>query len=205
MWLVLAEAPLLRSQRSARRASHDAAVVAEDDEEPIQRRVEGHEPVAGREHGERRSRARVDLDRDALAERRDAPAVPRIGLETTMLAGNTRAPVFAETVIRPPAPTFTVATEHTPIPKSPRMFTMPSPLSVAMSATMSGTGVSDADRSSVLTPISATTGGALDPSNLNVTSVGGNAALGVIAITKVWLPPMGMSTGVLGEPVGTLV
>ena len=44
----------------------------------------------------------------------------------------------------PPAPTFTVATAKAPVPVTPGMFTIPgSPL--AASATMSGTGVVEAD------------------------------------------------------------
>ncbi|MCH8320019.1 MAG: DUF2911 domain-containing protein, partial [Acidobacteria bacterium] len=63
------------------------------------------------------------------------------------------SPVSAEAMMTPPEPTFTVATEKNPVPAVPGMFTMPSLNIVAPRATMSGTGVADAEKSKVLTPV----------------------------------------------------
>ena len=65
-------------------------------------------------------------------------------------SGRIALPVLVDAVMSPEAPTLTVATENAPTP--PVTLAMPSPLIVAASATMSGTGVAEADRSSVLRP-----------------------------------------------------
>lgn len=58
----------------------------------------------------------------------------------------------ADAVMVPVAPTFTVATAKAFTPLVPGKSTMPSPLGVAASATISGTGVAEADSNSVFTP-----------------------------------------------------
>ena len=80
--------------------------------------------------------------------------------QSEMVTGIAVCPVSAEAAIIPPAPTLTVATAKTPASAALAerattgfgTFTMPSLLSVAASATMSGTGVIDPESSSVLTP-----------------------------------------------------
>src|SRR6185436_9611976 len=61
------------------------------------------------------------------------------------LTGTVARPVSTETVMVLEAPRLTVATENTPVRVAPGILAMPSPLKVAASATMSGTGVADAD------------------------------------------------------------
>src|SRR5580700_10625515 len=71
---------------------------------------------------------------------------------------------------------------------------------------MSGTGVVEAERLSVLTPVIEAAGpGALAQVKVKATSVGGNAAVGVNAITKVPACPAAMLVGVLAVPVTALV
>src|SRR5437867_627244 len=119
-----------------------------------------------------------------------------------MLTGRLAPPVSAVTVIRPLAPTLTVATANAPVPVAPGMFTIPVLPAVAPSATMSGTGVGDADKSSVFTPVMTAGGTTPLPAMANATSVGSRAATGVIATTKLCAAPGGMSIAVLGLPVG---
>ena len=67
--------------------------------------------------------------------------------------GNATLPVSADAVMPALAPTFTVATPNTPIPLVPGIFTIPgSGGSVAANATMSGTGVAEAESRSVFSP-----------------------------------------------------
>ena len=56
------------------------------------------------------------------------------------VSGKLVAPVSADAVIAPVAPTFTVAAAKAPVPFVPGMFTMPSLVGVAANATTSGTG-----------------------------------------------------------------
>jgi hypothetical protein len=96
--------------------------------------------------------------------------------------------VSVEAVIIAPAPTFTVATAKDPMPVGPGMSTIPgSPL--ATSATMSGTGVTEADSSRVLTPTIVAACTVLVPVKVKGTSVGAKALVGVMASTNDWLPP----------------
>src|SRR5262245_21985682 len=97
--------------------------------------------------------------------------------------GRFAPPVSPETVIGPLAPTFTVATANAPIPFSPGISTMPGSL-LAASATMSGVGVVDADKSKVLRPDSVWADPVLKQLKLNATSVGGNGLVGVIEIDR---------------------
>jgi hypothetical protein len=97
--------------------------------------------------------------------------------------GRFTPPVSGDTVMRPATPTFTVATPNTPVPVLPGMFTIPVLPMVAPSATMSGTGVFDADRSSALSPRSFSTRAVFSPPKLKPRSVGAKAPVGVIAIT----------------------
>jgi hypothetical protein len=117
-----------------------------------------------------------------LGGARQAP-VPGFVSQIAKPTGKAVAPVSADAMIPPPAPTFTVATAKTPDPSVPAMFTMPSLSSVAANAMMSGTGVDDAERSTVLRPGKMTAGGELAHVKLNCTSVGGNGAVGVKAST----------------------
>ena len=57
--------------------------------------------------------------------------------------------MFAVAVIEALAPTLTVATAKAPEPEVPAMCRMPSFIAVAASATISGTGVGEADSSNV--------------------------------------------------------
>src|SRR5262249_21377651 len=94
--------------------------------------------------------------------------------QSEMLRGSPAAPVSADAVIVAAAPAFDVATENTPAPVGPGRSTVPSLCRVATSATMSGTGVIEAESSRVFKP---TVIGAWVPphANASCTSVGGNA------------------------------
>src|SRR5580698_8027862 len=70
---------------------------------------------------------------------------------------------------------------------------------------MSGTGVVDAERFSVLTPTREGAAGALAQEKLKATSVGANGALGVRPRTKLCDWPAPMSIGAFGTPVSILV
>ena len=122
-----------------------------------------------------------------------------------MLTGNAAAPVSADAVIVAVAPTFTVATAKAPVPFVPGIFTMPSLVVVAAKATISGTGVVDAESKSVFNPELTGAGLLFVQSKLSCTSVGGKGAVGVKAKTKLWAAPPGTLTGVLGVPVIWLV
>src|SRR5262249_42372831 len=65
--------------------------------------------------------------------------------QSAMVTGRLAGPVSAETVMVPGAPTFTVATAKAPTPLWPGTFKRPSLSTVAANATMSGTGVADAE------------------------------------------------------------
>src|SRR5262250_791608 len=122
-----------------------------------------------------------------------------------MVTGRDAAPVSAEAVTVPPAPTLAVATANTPLPVTPGTFTMPSLFSVAARAMMSGTGVAEADNRSVLIPGRLTAGAAFAQSKTMGTSAGAIGAVGVKANTKLCVPAAGMSTGVFTVPVTWLV
>ena len=79
---------------------------------------------------------------------------PVVGLvwQIEIARGKLAGPVSAAAVIIALAPKFTVATAKALDPELPGMCRMPSLLAVAASATMSGTGVAEADSSKVLTP-----------------------------------------------------
>ncbi len=66
--------------------------------------------------------------------------------------GSVVEPVFAVAVIDAPDPMLTVATAKAFEPFVPGIATIPSPVCVAASAIISGTGVVDAENNSVLTP-----------------------------------------------------
>ena len=70
----------------------------------------------------------------------------------------------AEVVIIPVAPTFTVATAKNPVLAS---VTMPSLFGVVDKTTMSGTGVAEAEKNSVLIPDRIDAGKVLAQSKLN--------------------------------------
>ena len=101
-----------------------------------------------------------------------------------IVTGGLLAPVSAETVMRPLAPTLLDATENAPVPVRLGIFTIPSWLGVAARAITSGVGVAEAERSSVLTPIIGLTGLVFVPPKLNITSLLEEIApWGVIAMT----------------------
>src|SRR5262245_7406773 len=75
--------------------------------------------------------------------------------------GKDALPVSADAVMLALAPTLTVATEKAPVPSVPGMFAMPSLVTVAAKATMSGTGVAEAENKSVFRPMKLGAGLAL--------------------------------------------
>src|SRR5262245_30757610 len=125
--------------------------------------------------------------------------------QTITVIGRFASPVSAETLMAPLTPTLTVATANAFAPSAPGMSMIPSRLGVATSPTMSGTGNTEADSSSVLTPGVFGAALALAQKKLNDTSVGAKEAIGVSAMTKVCAAPSGMLAGVLGVPVSVLV
>src|SRR4029450_10337404 len=118
-----------------------------------------------------------------------------------ILTGKIAPPVSADIVRLSPAPKLTVATANTPVPLGPGIFTMPSPLRVAVKAIRSGVGLEEAEKRRVLSPEMIGAGSELAQLKLNWTSAGANGAVGVSAKTKLWAATAGMSTGVLGELV----
>ena len=132
---------------------------------------------------------------------------PVIGLvwQRLIASGNVAVPVLAVAVIEALAPTLTVATAKAFDPEVPVMCRMPSFDAVAANATMSGTGVAEADSSNVLRPV--VLGAVLTPlqAKPSTTFVGTNAAFGVKAMTKLCEPPAAIDAGVFGEPVSALV
>jgi hypothetical protein len=84
-----------------------------------------------------------------------------------MFTGNGIPPVSTKAVIFPLAPTFTVATAKAPVPLVPGMLTIPSLFCVAAKATMSGTGVVEAESKSVFRPVIIGAGFVLKQSKLN--------------------------------------
>src|SRR5262245_20566668 len=94
--------------------------------------------------------------------------------------GSTTPPVFADNLIDPEAPTFTVATEKNPVPVSPGMFTIPGTGGgVADNITMSVMGDAEAKNCSVLTPVMIAAAAVLLQSNENRTSTGTTGSVGV--------------------------
>lgn len=104
----------------------------------------------------------------------------------------------ADAVMFPLAPTFAVATAKAPVPFVPGIFAMPSLVDVAANATMSGTGVAEAERSTVLSPVLIGAGKVLAQSKLICASVGAKVWVGVKDNKKLWGAPAGILTGVLG-------
>ena len=103
--------------------------------------------------------------------------------QSVLVTGSEAAPVSADAVIDPVAPTLTVATAKAPAPFVPGILRMPSPDAVAPRATISGTGEVEADSNRVFRP--TTFGAALLLLQLAVieTSVAENGPVGVIAKT----------------------
>ena len=87
----------------------------------------------------------------ALGVAKHAPVAGLVS-QTKRVTGRLALPVSAEAVIIPPEPTFAVATANTPVPSGPGILETPSFVNVAAKATMSGTGLAEADRSKVLRP-----------------------------------------------------
>ena len=79
-----------------------------------------------------------------------------------MTKGSVLSPVSAETSMSPSAPTFTTATENTPVlpppPVLPGMCTMPSLLMVAANAITSGMGLEDPANKMKFNPITLSAG-----------------------------------------------
>ena len=76
-------------------------------------------------------------------------------------------PVSTVAVMSAPAPTLTVATAKKPVPVVPGIFAMPSFVTVAPRATMSGPGEVVAVSRSVFTPGSTATGDVFAQSKAN--------------------------------------
>src|SRR5262249_6153974 len=112
-----------------------------------------------------------------------------------MFTGRIALPVCADAVIIPLTPTFTVATANAPVPFAPGIFTMPSLLSVTAMATMSVTGVAEAEKRRVLTPEMIGACSVLAHLKLNCTSVGAIGAVGINPKANLWAAPAGMSMG----------
>src|SRR5262249_27100705 len=116
-----------------------------------------------------------------------------------------------ETVSVASVPRFMAATEKMPVPVVPGILTIPSFFSVALMATMSGTGVVEAESSRVLRPDTIGAAVALAQTKFNRTSVGAIAAVGVKVNTNVCFARAGLaglagkSTGVFTVPVTALV
>src|SRR5262249_53857246 len=125
--------------------------------------------------------------------------------QSTGFTASVAFPVSADTVMLPLAPAFVVATAKNPVPVTPGIFTIPSFVDVAATAMMSGTGVADTVSLSVLTPTIAGAESVFEQLNPNCTSVVGIATPVTNEIRKLWPPPGGMSTGVFGEPIASLV
>lgn len=120
--------------------------------------------------------------------------------------GKVTLPVSGVAVILSWLPTFTVATAKALAPELPASFTIPSPVGVNARATISGTGVSDADKRSEFTPGILTANELLVHAKANSTSVGANAVSGVSDTRNVCNPLLGgISTGVSGVPVSAFV
>src|SRR5215471_20201718 len=101
-----------------------------------------------------------------------------------MDSGSRALPVFIDAVMRADAPTFTVATANGAAPVGPGTCTMPSFVKVAAKATMSGTGLVEAESSRVLMPARGATAVALLAEKVKAVSVGGKDAVGVIVSKK---------------------
>jgi hypothetical protein len=121
------------------------------------------------------------------------------------LRGSGFPPVSAVTVMAPLDPTLTVATLKATLPVAPGMTAVSVGVAVAARATMSGVAVFEADIKSVLTPVIGFTGCVLELAKLSGTLTGPNEAVGVMAMTKLCRPPLGMLTGVFGVPMGWFV
>ena len=119
--------------------------------------------------------------------------------------GKVAAPVSTLTIKVSLAPTFTLATAKKPVPIVFGMCTMPSLLTVAPKATISGMGVLEAESNNVFNPVTTLASLALAQLNCNCTSVGAKAAVGVKPKTKVWTAPAAMSTLASRVPVSALV
>src|SRR5262245_35269224 len=102
------------------------------------------------------------------------------------------------------APTLTVAIAKKPVPVAPGVFAMPSCVTVAPRATMSGPGELVELRSSVFTPGRMAAGSRFLHVKVNWISVAEKVTLGVRLITKDCPPPPGIVAGVFGWPIGTL-
>jgi hypothetical protein len=155
--------------------------------------------------------ANVGVAAAAMVVVTPAAAVPRqapvAGFVSQMdkATGRLAPPNPGVAVIVPVDPTFTDATAKAPDPPTPGRRTVPSPVGVTADATMSGTGVFDADSKSVFRPVVTGAGLVLEQSKVNSTSVGLNEAVVVKANTYVCSPPAGISTGVFGVPTSAFV
>ena len=171
---------LLRPHRNTSRAAGHTAV-AERDEDPVGCRIKGDIAVALHEDPKGRRLISIDLS-DTMGPMAETHwPVAGFVSQRLIITGKAAFPVSAEAVIVPVAPTFTVATANTPVPVAPGMSTMP-PLAAAK-ATMSGVVLNDDESSRVLIPVSAAAGARVfSAANVNITSVGTKAVVGVRAI-----------------------
>ena len=112
--------------------------------------------------------------------------------------------MLAVAVIEALAPTLTVATAKAFDPLVPVMCRIPSFIAVA-AATMSGTGVDEADSNKVLSPVLLSAASTLAQSKPNATVVGTEGAWRREGDHEALRAPAAIDTGVLGEPVSALV
>lgn len=106
------------------------------------------------------------------------------------------------TVIDPLAPRLDVATLKALAPDEPGIRSTPSPDVVAETATISGTGLLDAENSKVLTPGTMEASTLFAQSTLGAANDAGVGAFGVKENINVRLPFAGMFTATLGDPTG---
>lgn len=135
---------------------------------------------------------------------RQAP-VPGFVSQMNREMGSVALPVPTVTVISPLPPIFTAVIANALAPEAPGSLTIPSPLGVAANATMSGTGASDVDKSSVFRPVVTGAGLVLAQSKASFTSVGANALVGVKAIRYVCIAPAAIFAGVFGVPTSAFL
>jgi hypothetical protein len=185
--------PLLRPYRHAGRTTRHSTAVFRPHKDPVRRRIKRHITVALHKDRKGRCGVGVDLRGHTRTDVRDALSCAWVRFA--------QKDVSADAVIVPLAPTFTVATAKAPGPLVPGTLTMPSLVVVAAKATISGTGVGDAESGSVFSPVLIGAGLVFVQSKLNCTSVEGIGAVGVKAKTKLCAAPRPMSTRVFGVPV----
>ena len=191
-------------------ATRDAALICKPNKDPIGSWIKRHGSHPFHKHAEAVGGVGGHVGREIAAGGRQADSGGGVGLTQGDGQGEIDAArIRALTVMGPVAPTFKLATTKTPElpmpPAGPGKCVMPSLVGTATRATMSGTGVAEADSKSVFNPTVLEAGPVLVQSKLIGTSVGGMSAVGVRLNVNVCDCPAATSTGVLGAPVRALV